>query len=70
MPGFDGTGPCGLGPMTGRRGRKAFREGCENKCPDCCQAARCSDLKEKIKAIKEHKKRLEVAIENLEKKLQ
>jgi len=82
MPRFDGTGPNGLGPMTGRRmgrcsgsfegrGRglgfgRGFRRGGGR---NFLESEESSGLQEKIEVLKMEKKELEAEIEFLEKKL-
>ena len=82
MPRFDGTGPNGLGPMTGRGMGKCRRSLEERGCRfgfgrgfrrgDGCnfsESAGNLSLQEKIEALKEEKKELVAEIELLEKKL-
>lgn len=58
MPGFDGTGPRGLGPMTGRN-HCAFLCRGRNKCTD-------TPLHLQIEALKNHKNEIEQEIKKLE----
>lgn len=81
MPGFDGTGPNGLGPMTGRgmgnceqargcgRGQGLGRGLGRGRGGFChfADSAESVSPQERIKALKAYKEKLEVEIEALEK---
>jgi len=78
MPGFDGTGPNGLGPMTGREmgnclqaqggcGRGLGRGRGFGRGRNCWVAAEAAPSQERIESLKACKKRIEAEIETLEK---
>lgn len=81
MPGFDGTGPDGLGPKSGRgmgncdqtqgvgRGQGLGRGRGMGRGRGCrfANVQESISLQERLEALKENKKRLEAEIEALEK---
>jgi len=80
MPKFDGTGPNGLGPITGRGMGKCPRNNENAKCPDrgfgrgfACRFSKpmreCATLREKIEVLESYKKELEKEIDLLKKEL-
>ena len=74
MPIFDGTGPNGLGPMTGRRGQ--MNQQCvpmrQGRRRFCCHLWNYKEhnmtQKEKLDYLKEQKNKIEDEIQVLEKK--